>query len=62
MIEYDEYVNGGISNHTHQISNLRVNDNNNNNTPIQLSPRAYLSQAFQMFEQMARRRGIMYIP
>jgi 3',5'-cyclic AMP phosphodiesterase CpdA len=38
---YTGPANGGISNHTHQISNFRVdnNNNNNNNTPIiQLSP------------------------
>jgi hypothetical protein len=35
---YTGPANGGVSNHTHQISNFRV-DNNNNNTPIiQLSP------------------------
>jgi hypothetical protein len=33
---YTGPVNGGTSNHTHQISNFRVD--NNNNTPIQLSP------------------------
>ena len=37
---YTGPANGGVSNHTHQISNFRVdNNNNNNNTPIiQLSP------------------------
>jgi hypothetical protein len=35
---YTGPANGGISNHTHQITNFRV-DNNNNNAPIiQLSP------------------------
>jgi hypothetical protein len=35
---YTGPANGGVSNHTHQISNFRV-DNNNNNIPIiQLSP------------------------
>jgi flagellar assembly factor FliW len=33
---YTGPVNGGTSNHTHQISNFRVDNNNNN--PIQLSP------------------------
>ena len=36
---YTGPANGGVSNHTHQISNFRVDNNNNNNTPIiQLSP------------------------
>src|ERR671926_1221021 len=37
---YTGPANGGTSNHTHQITNFRVdNNNNNNNTPIiQLSP------------------------
>ena len=40
---YTGPANGGISNHTHQITNFRVDNNNNNNngnTPsiIQLSP------------------------
>ena len=37
---YTGPANGGISNHTHQISNFRVENNNNNNIPIiiQLSP------------------------
>ncbi|MFL6409639.1 MAG: hypothetical protein ACJ71K_00155 [Nitrososphaeraceae archaeon] len=40
---YTGPANGGTSNHTHQISNFRV-DNNNNNTPIiQLSPTKSIS-------------------
>ena len=37
---YTGPANGGISNHTHQISNFRLNNDNNNNSPIiiQLSP------------------------
>ena len=39
---YTGPVNGGISNHTHQISNFRVN-NNNNNSAIQLTPTKSIS-------------------
>ena len=35
---YTGPANGGVSNHTHQISNFRVNNNNNNTPIIQLSP------------------------
>jgi hypothetical protein len=36
---YTGPANGGTSNHTHQITNFRVNNNNSDNTPIiQLSP------------------------
>lgn len=36
---YTGPVNGGTSNHTHQITNFRVNNNDNNSSPIiQLSP------------------------
>ena len=41
---YTGPVNGGISNHTHQITNFRVNNNDNNSSPIfQLSPNKSVS-------------------
>ena len=42
---YTGPASGGVSNHTHQISNFRINnDSNNNNTPIiQLSPTKSIS-------------------
>ncbi len=38
---YTGPVNGGTTNHTHQLSNFRVN--NSNNIPIQLSPNKTVS-------------------
>src|SRR5919109_2690437 len=35
---YTGPVNGGTTNHTHQLSNFRVNNTGDNNIPIQLSP------------------------
>ena len=52
-------INGGITNHTHQLSNfgLIIVTMFQFNL-LQIKP--YLSQAFWMSEQMARRHGMMY--
>jgi hypothetical protein len=56
--------NGGLTNHTHQISNFLVDNNNNNSSPpiIQLSPTKSVSiSGVSDVGTMARVHGIMYV-
>jgi len=53
---YTGPVNGGTSNHTHQLSNFQVNNGN-----YVLTPDKNVYRVFWMSEQMARMHGMMYM-